>query len=253
MRERSWDRTGVIALVVALLAGAGMVYAVPSLVPRPVRDLVGLGPERVAPALAVRSSGSYAFLAHQPGDTDDPVGYDPCSRIPVRVNLAHAPAGGLPLVEQAIARVESVTGLRFDLRGTTDQRPHWDGQYLPVFFGKARTAPALISWADEREVPELAGNVAGIGGSVPISDLGGHRRYATGGVTLDADSYAELEKQPEGRAEELAILLHELGHLVGLAHVHDPAELMNEDNLGNLDFGPGDLEGLAKIGAVACA
>lgn len=253
MRERSWDRTSVLSLVLALAAVVGMVIAVPSVLPRSLRDLVGLGPERVAPAQRAGTSGAYAFLAHQPGDERAPVGYDPCSRIAVRVNLLHAPAGAMSLVTEALARVEQVTGLRFDLRGTTDQRPHWDGQYLPVFFGRAHASPALISWADAREVPELAGDVAGIGGSVPVANLGGRQRYVTGGVTLDADSYAALEKQPDGRREERAILLHELGHLVGLAHVHDDAELMNAENLGRLDFGPGDLAGLARVGAVGCS
>jgi predicted Zn-dependent protease len=47
-------------------------------------------------------------------------------------------------------------------------------------------------------------------------------------------------------------VLHELGHLVGLAHVQDEHELMYAENIGQLDFGRGDLAGLARVGATAC-
>lgn len=48
-------------------------------------------------------------------------------------------------------------------------------------------------------------------------------------------------------------VLCELGHLLGLDHVPDSAELMNGHNLGLLDYGPGDRAGLAKIGNGRCA
>ena len=53
-------------------------------------------------------------------------------------------------------------------------------------------------------------------------------------------------------AEQQAIVDHEFGHVVGLDHVHDPRELMNEDNVGLTTYGPGDREGLARLGAIDC-
>jgi len=38
-----------------------------------------------------------------------------------------------------------------------------------------------------------------------------------------------------------------------LGHVRDDDELMNEDNVGLLDFGPGDRAGLARVGSTSCA
>ena len=49
-----------------------------------------------------------------------------------------------------------------------------------------------------------------------------------------------------------AIVLHELAHVVGLAHVSEPMELMFADNTGQVTFGPGDLEGLARLGSLPC-
>lgn len=246
------DRTGLVALVIALVAAVGAVIAVPSLLPTPLRDLVGLGPERLGEPPHPTGSGPYAFLATQPGDRDRPVGYDPCERIPIRVNLAGAPSGSLDLVKQAIGVVEGATGLRFDYQGTSSARPRWHAETVPVILGRPQAAPVLVSWATAEEVGALAGRVAGVGGSVAIADSNGEQRYVTGGITLDADAFAAIDAGGSGKAEELAIVLHEFGHLVGLGHVADDGELMNAENTGQLGFGPGDLVGLAKIGSIDC-
>ncbi len=48
------------------------------------------------------------------------------------------------------------------------------------------------------------------------------------------------------------ILMHELGHAMGLGHVHDPHQVMYSGRYPDLrvdDWGPGDLEGLRQVGA----
>lgn len=250
---RSGDRTGLVALAIAAVSIIAMVLAVPSLLPRPVRDAIGLGPDRLAPPPRATGTGPFRFLRTQPGRPAEPVGYDPCRRIPIRVNLDGAPKGSLQLVKQAMGIVEDDTGLRFDYQGTTDRRPQWQGETVPVILGRVRTSPVLVSWATSREVDDLAGRVAGLGGSVAVPSSGGTEWYVTGGITLDSEDFAEIDSSIGGRREELAILLHEFGHLVGLDHIKDSHELMNADNVGQLGFGPGDLLGLAKIGSIDCA
>lgn len=250
--DRSWDRVSVLSALLAAAALVGLVIVSPSVLPRGLRDLVGLGPERVAGERHAVGGGVYTFLEHQPGRPDDPVGYDPCKRIPVRVNLEHAPADGLAVVQEAMHRVEQATGLRFDYQGLTDARPHWDREFVPSIFGQVRADPVLVSWADAEEVPELEGRVAGVGGSVAVPSSTGYLRYVTGGVTLDAAVYRDLDESAEGRERAVLIATHEFGHLVGLGHVEDERELMNSSYVGQTGFGPGDLAGLARVGATPC-
>ncbi len=56
----------------------------------------------------------------------------------------------------------------------------------------------------------------------------------------------------DGWAAARAIVMHELGHLVGLAHVHVADELMYPENIGHRTFGPGDREGFRQLGLGPC-
>lgn len=251
-RRRTSDPVAWISLAVAVVGLVAMVLVSPSLLPAPVRELVGLAPERLASAPDVDGTGTYAFMAHQPDDPDAPVAYDPCRPLKVRINPELAPPGGVEIVREAMDRVSAATGLVLQYDGSTTERPSWDNEFAPSFLGQVRTRPALVSWAEESEVPELEGDVAGIGGSLAVRTELGPARYVTGGVTLDAATFRMLADRPDGDAEMRAIVLHELGHLVGLAHVDDPGELMHGDNVGLLDFGPGDRAGLARVGSGTC-
>lgn len=249
---RRGDTTTWLSLVAAVAAVLAVVVGVPSIVPASIRHLLGLGPDRLAAARTVDGSGSFAFLAHQPGDPKAPVGYDPCHEVAVRINPDGAPSGAVDLVRDAMAEVSDATGLVLRYAGTSDERPHWKSALVPTFLGRVGTKPVLVTWARASEVPQLAGDVAGIGGSVPFRESDGVTRYVTGGITLDEDAFRQIAAEPDGAAEMRAIVLHELGHVVGLAHVHDPRELMNADNVGLLDFGVGDRLGLAAVGRGSC-
>jgi hypothetical protein len=244
------DGRGLIAFLIAIVAAVAMVLVVPGLAPGWLLNAIGRAPHRLAPAVVVPDTGSYSFLQHQDGAPNDPVAWNPCRPIHYEVNPAGGPPDAMRLAEQAIERAQQVTGLVFQNDGETDARPRWHSPVMPIL---GADKPVLISWATAGEVPELSGNVAGIGGSVPRRNHNGWLRYTTGGVTLDADSFATLARRPNGEAQQRAIILHELGHVLGLDHVPDAAELMYADNVGLLDYGRGDLAGLAKLGSGRCA
>jgi hypothetical protein len=225
--------TSVVVFVVAVLA--------PTTEMREVRRLVGLGDDRAGSALAVGDGdGSYAFLQTQP-QTGEPVGYDPCQVIRVEVNPQDAPEGYGRLVDTGLEHTAKATGLRFERVGTTGRRPN-----------RAVTGlgqPVLIAWASPDEVPDLKGRVAGVGGSTAV-ELGFRKlRYVTGEIVLDA---AVFDRLGAGSDSAQAIVDHEFGHLVGLDHVDERGELMYSDNIGRTTYGPGDLEGMARLGNIGC-
>jgi hypothetical protein len=67
---------------------------------------------------------------------------------------------------------------------------------------------------------------------------------------LDRDLFASFDAAEAVTAQ--AIVDHELAHVVGLGHVEDPGELMYEHALERTTYGPGDREGLARLGSVDC-
>ena len=150
--------------------------------------------------------------------------------------------------------VSERTGLDLVLDGHTTRRPASGrpGGRPAGLAPTARDRPVLVSFATADEVPALAGRVAGIGGSSWSQDVPGHLSYGTGEITLDADAFRGVIRGAQGPQLARAIVLHEFGHLVGLAHVHDQDELMNKENQGLLDFGPGDLQGLSMLGQGRC-
>ena len=78
---------------------------------------------------------------------------------------------------------------------------------------------------------------------------GGEPVFVTGQVVLNADKTL-LPMFEDRHASWGAVLLHELGHLVGLDHVDDPAQLMAPTpGFGEVVLGEGDRAGLAAVGA----
>lgn len=202
---------------------------------------------RLAPAVPVTTTGAYEFMASN-GST--PVTYDPCKPIRYELNMTHAPAGAEGILGAAIQEVERATGLRFEYVGTTSRRP-LDRAPKTFSLGPSKVPPVVIAWATEAEAPLLAGDVAGYAGSSYMT-IDGRSHFTTGQVILDSDAYKQLVQDAQGSAQARAITMHELAHLVGLSHVDDPTELMYSQNVGQLEFGPGDRAGLALLGQGRC-
>ena len=210
-----------------------------------VRHWLGVGADRLGAAVDSDGRGEYAFLATRRG-SDLPVTWSPCEPIEYVVNPDGAPDDWEDLVEEAVATISEATGLVFDDGGETDDRD-FEGR-----FGLGgRPEPVLVGWADEDEVSGLAGDVAGLAG--PMSRGNGViQSYVTGRVVLDKDAFEDLEPAIGTERKQRAIIVHELGHLVGLDHVDDPDELMYAET-GVTELGPGDRSGLAILGDGPCA
>ena len=202
-----------------------------------------------APAPLAEVSGSYVFLHSNEGM---PVSYSPCRPIHYVVNAQAAPPGSGALVEAAVRRISEASGFRFVFDGDVDERPALDrASYQPDRYGNM-WAPVLISWTDPETIPELSGETVGIGGSTRVKHSSGYMGYVSGQVSLDAPQIRKIIRTPGGSARAIAVILHELAHVLGLGHVPDTSQLMFEYGTPLKDFGPGDLTGLARLAEAPC-
>ena len=107
-------------------------------------------------------------------------------------------------------------------------------------------APVLVAWTTRGDADQLNGGNSGFGGPVMWHDRQGPTTFVSGSVAIDATATAGLPLT-FGPSTMGALLLHELGHVVGLAHVNDRGQIMNHFvSVGA--FGTGDLAGLAELG-----
>jgi hypothetical protein len=279
---RSRPRAAAAGLVagVTALGVAGAVVAVPvayrharALLPVPVEAAaqaevprpegwppagVGDAGRRLLPVVAAPAgTGGFRFENTQ-DDGRTPVGWDPCR--PIRyVVSGEAPAGAERILREAVAQISEAAGLRFTFAGPTGERPTDKREpYQPDRYGE-QWAPVLVAWSDPRESPDLVGDTMGLGGAwrfpEPTADGWGREGYVTGSVVLDRPQFVRVLRS--GRSDAVAVarsvVVHELGHVLGLAHVASRRQLMHPETQPHItSLRGGDRRGLAALGRVAC-
>jgi hypothetical protein len=211
------------------------------------------GPIGIPPELGVSSDYAFSEVQVAPDGSAAPVRWSPCRPVHYVIDATGAPDGFVQVVGRAVAEVSAATGLVFVYDGAvTEPAVLHRAPYQPERYGE-RWAPVLIRFADALAVPELAGSVAGLAWAVPVPDpTAGTSHLVSGAIHLDV----ELISQPGigTDAAYLPVLRHELGHLVGLAHVEAPHQLMHaHGTAGITTFQDGDLSGLAVAGRGPCA
>ncbi|HEX4942143.1 MAG TPA: hypothetical protein VFW51_06390 [Actinomycetota bacterium] len=190
------------------------------------------------------------FLFLDRTDQGTPTRWDPCEPIHYVVNAELAPPGSIEDVHEAVRRVSAATGIAFDYEGTTDEEASISREVYQFDRYGDRWVPVLIAWVDpdDSDIPFERGDRVAAGVAVPrIAPTRLEDVYVSGWVAINAD-----DPNPPGFSvpgQQGPVILHELGHLMGLGHVRAGGELMHPSGGGVVDFGPGDREGLRRLGA----
>ncbi len=216
----------------------------------PSRPADDLSPQPIGrPDLAPSGVGGYAFLAVHPDGS--PVAWDPCRPIHVVVRPDGEPPGGRSLLLSVLGELSAASGLRFVDDGSTSEPPVADrGAFQKARYGD-RWAPVLVTWSSPAETAMLSDQILGRAGPDSYGS-GADRRFVSGTAVFNAPLIAQQLSTGDG-AKARAVLLHELGHLVGLGHVTDPFQVMYDTNSYPLArYHAGDLRGLELLGQGRC-
>lgn len=188
--------------------------------------------------------GSYAFM--RTNTSGAPITWDHCTAIRYQVNPAGGPDNWREVVDGAFDEMAANSGFVFLDAGETANRT-LAGTYNP---GATRGEPVLIIWSSQGRLHSLQGDTVGLGGGAVV-EVDGLPRLVTGAIALDAESHSRTYDAMPTRTQQL-VLMHEIGHVLGLGHVDDPRQLMNAGYVGQDGLGPGDLAGLKALHDVPC-
>jgi hypothetical protein len=178
------------------------------------------------------------WTLEQPGGQ---VRWDPCRPITYQVNLNGGPRRALGQIREALRQAHAATGLRFVYAGRTRAIPYRTDHQGPA----AGTADLTIGFGTARQVRNLRGSLVGWGGYTSAGP-----RIVRGAVVLD--SQARLRPGFGVGPTWGTLMLHEIGHALGLDHVAERREVMhagiNPSSQGH--YQAGDLAGLRRLGAM---
>ena len=203
--------------------------------------------EAVSPRRGLVDERGFRFLAIDPA-TNTPVRYDPCTPIHYVFNPDHSPRGGERDVHEAVALTAEASGIRFVFDGLTDEPVRARREVLqPERYGQ-RWPPLLIGWMPhDSSIFDIDG--VGAAGSTIERNADGRLVYVTGSIVLNG-----AEQLANGFAPGRTwgkVVLHELGHVLGLDHVEDPAQVMHPNLVSSpAVWGEGDRAALRQLGSL---
>lgn len=185
-------------------------------------------------------STQYAFLY------DRRTRWDSCRAVRWTFSDSLAPSHGLAQVKEAVRRLHAATGLQFDYRGKTD---HKSNPYGDDVAG----ADIVVGWRSSRTFQSYVGSptVVGLAGQRFVTGYrdsdGAVSKTQQAGVILNADHH--LHRGFGTGTTWGEVILHELGHVVGLDHSTSRKQVMYYSTTPySANLGAGDLRGMRQLG-----
>lgn len=209
--------------------------------------LVASDADDVGTAAGAQGSRNYKFLYHVNGHIGR---WNPCKTIHYEINARKAQRkGAVKDVRKAIKRVHAASGLTFKYLGRTKVVPKgFNNNYR----GKT---DLVIAWTTPRKRKVLR-NLGGYGGGWAVLRRGAkYARVKNGFVLLNSKYWYNYPRGfgADGKyGSRGQLLMHELGHTVGLDHVSSKKQIMfRHTRHRKAEWGAGDRKGLRKVGRPA--
>lgn len=194
----------------------------------PVPKLITVKPDPVALSPPPLTHIDFPWLTRL--SNGEPVTW-PCGPIGYRVALENAPEGANELAAEATARISVASGYQF--RG--------DPPLRRIAEHEAPYGGITIAWLPRTQFPDRDPRTIGYGGANWIGT-----KYANGYVDVLAEwpgaHQVDFSARGVGR-----LLLHELGHALGLDHIDDPRAVMYHVNQGVSEWSPAEQEALQYL------
>lgn len=189
---------------------------------------------------------AFNFIAKIDGE---PVHWNKCQRIGYRVSMKRAPSRAVPQVKEAVRRVAAASGLKFQYQGHSSVRPFPNKDYQ-------KGTELVVGWLRPGEDGFPSG-AAGVGGPLYYTSGPDEGRIIKGYVQLNANLNNDLANgfgsgpRTGYQGTKGQLLMHEIGHAVGLDHVGDERQILYDTlTRKKAVFGAGDVNGLERVGKV---
>jgi hypothetical protein len=232
-----------------------------------VAGLLGVGATSAAAAHAGSASHYTLTYAQDAFGHNRVVRWAPCVKTPtgnaaqvIRYKVkTRGVRSRIAFVKKGIAKLAAATGLKFRYAGTTHYIPRFgSGNSLAEIDQWLHTKVRLVvAWARQGHGAGTSnmlqpGSEAGVG-TIDWESSGAMQQRITAGAVVLKLGTVGLRRGFGAGGTTGTLLLHELGHAVGLQHYGDLHQVMNPvlGSWSPAGYGAGDRTGLRKIGRPA--
>ena len=157
----------------------------------------------------------------------------PCGPIGYRLVSSGAPAGADALLTEAFSRISAVSGYQFRADASVPGPPIQNDSYRGI----------EVSWVAAKDFPVDFRDEATIGVGGAWSNDG----HLTGGYVRLRREWRGSGATDFGARSVGPIVLHELGHALGLSHIDDKAAIMYPTDQGVTDWSPREQAALRYL------